>query len=486
MSIVSCASCGAQYNAAGYQPGVQFQCTGCGAMVTVGKAAGGKAAGPKRATGAVSRGRPAGPARAGQGGAERERPMGPPAKKGMGAGAIVGIIVGVVVVAIVALIAVFASKPSPQEDAKAKLAAAAEAEEAKIAREDAERKANNDRLRKTMSACVAKGAAIETALRGGDWNGLKGMFDWQTYSLFVKEQRIDKDPAHAGNPFHTTGKWEQVDGKVKWVNQAPHGADTAQIAVMEYMERAYAGSPAVTLDRVAADNEKSGFGGAPWGDEAQKLKVGGKHIVGKILNVTVQGAGDKPKEFWVGAECGSDDVRIIYWHDASAKKRLSDEYIKANKKPVDDRSLMNDDRDPMVEPGTEEPGTEDPPAVELPAAAKTGAKPTDAALVNILNAMIRGDKLTEAQKSTIVGSKKAEKKAMLGGLIDALLDAHNQGKRREKAMISNALLAVWGNFARSEGFLDEEVTYDVEGRSQSDNDEAIRRWCLIYNKYDSY
>ncbi len=34
-NIVTCGSCGAQYDATGYQPGVQFACTNCGTLVTV-------------------------------------------------------------------------------------------------------------------------------------------------------------------------------------------------------------------------------------------------------------------------------------------------------------------------------------------------------------------------------------------------------------------------------------------------------------------
>ena len=39
-NIVTCGSCGAQYDATGYQPGVQFACTNCGTLVTVAAAPG--------------------------------------------------------------------------------------------------------------------------------------------------------------------------------------------------------------------------------------------------------------------------------------------------------------------------------------------------------------------------------------------------------------------------------------------------------------
>lgn len=487
MSIVSCASCGMQFNAAGYQPGVQFQCTQCGAMVTVGAKAGPAPAGrpgAKRATGMQKRGPAGAGPRAARGGPAAPQGQDQPAygaapvSKKSNAGLFVGLGVGVVVVGIIVALVVMGSKPSPQENQKAASDKAFQEQKDLAAKRDAETQAKNDAVNRTMKAAMERGTSIESALRNSDKAALEGMFDWTAYAAYLSDL-ASKDPKFlASGPLFSSGQWVMDGPTPKWEGKAVHGPESLKAAVMGYIEKFLFGSPQVTWIKAAAeDAQKGGFSG---------VKINGRDYLGKFISVDVKGAG-KTKEFWVGSTLGDDGVKIINFVDKSALSALQQEFAKANRKSVDDRNPMRDDRDIPV-PGTDTPGegdTDDPPPAEenLPAMAKTGAQPKEPALVNVVNSLKDGNKLKAAQKTTITTSKSDEKKAMLGALIDALIDAHNAGKRREKGTISAALFEVWGNFARDKGYGPDNVTYDIEGRSQSDGDEVIRRWILIYNDY---
>lgn len=485
MSIVSCASCGMQFNAAGYDPGVQFQCTQCGAMVTVaakgGKAAPGGRPGAKRATGMQKRGPAPAGARAARGGPAQQQGQEQPAygqpytSKKSNAGLFVALGVGVVVVGIIIAVVVMGSKPSPQENQKAASDKAFEEQKAAAAKRDAEQTAKNDALKRTLNAAMDRGGSIESALRGSDKAALEGMFDWTSYAAYLSDLAA-KDPKFlASGPLFSSGQWVMDGPTPKWEGKAVHGPESLKTAVMTYIENHLFGSPEVKFEKGRSETLEGGFA---------NHKVNGVDYIGKKIFIEVRGAG-KTKEFWVGAPLGEDTVKILNFRDPSALNTLQQVYAKANRKPVDDRDPHRDDRDI---PGKVEPRdpdwVEDPPAnEELPAMAKTGAQPKDPALVNVVNALKDGNKLKPAQKTTITTGKSDDKKATLGALIDALIEAHNSGKRREKGTISHALFEVWGNFARDKGYKESDVTYDIEGRSQSDGDEVIRRWIKVYNDY---
>ncbi|MBK9974244.1 MAG: hypothetical protein IPP14_05675 [Planctomycetes bacterium] len=510
MSIVSCGSCGMQFNAAGYEPGVQFQCTQCGAMVTVGApAAPARGPGGKKPTGVQRKGlagpargaapaRAAGPAR-GPGPRHAGSPaqvMGQGQQQGGPAGyapkknnalLFVGLGVGGVVVAIIIAVVVMATGPSPED--KGKAAAQTKFDQAKADQEkrDAEVREKNDAVKRTLTASMDRGTAIESALKNGDKATLEGMFDWTVYAAYVSDLAKGEEASKflASGPMFSTGEWEKsAEGKYtgKWLGKAPHGPESLKSVVMGYIEKHLFGSPDIKWDKAKSEILESGF---------SKLIINGKEYMGKKIFVEVRGAG-KTKEFWVGAVMGDDAVKVINFRDPSALTTLQQEVGKSNRTTTDDRNPIRDDRDPTVKdpndpgPGPDEPEGPDQPLVEdLPAVAKTNAMPNDAALVNVVKYLSNGDKLKPAQKQTITTSKAEEKKAMLGALIDALIDAHKGGKRREKAMISDALFAVWGNFARNEGYAEDDMVYAVEGNSQSDSEDPIKRWIAVYNKYPS-
>lgn len=486
MSIVSCGSCGMQFNAAGYEPGVQFQCTQCGGMVTVGAAAPAGRPGAKRATGVQKRG-PGGPramggpaqGRQAQGGQQQQQPYAPAKKSSTGM--IIGVIVGVAVVGILIAVVVMSSGPSPQQAVQEKTKSAVDTQKEVIAKKDAETAAKNDGIKRTIKAAMDRGPTIESALRNSDKAALEGMFDWTTYAAYLGDlsRGADGPKYMASGPLFSSGEWYMDGPTPKWKGKAVHGPESLKAEVMGYIEKHLFGSPEVLWQRAATEDEKKGGFGA--------LKINGREYLGKFIFVEMKGTG-KTKEFWVGAPVGDEAVKIINFVDKSAITTLQQEYAKANRPVVDDRNPIRDDRlppDEPTEPEGDDPVDDGPKAEDLPAVAKTGAMPTDAPLVNILNQLKDGNKLKEAQKKTITTSKAEEKKAMLGALTDALIDAHNSGKRREKAMISDALFQVWGNFARNEGYDSPDMVYAVEGAQQSDSDEPIKRWILVYNKYPS-
>jgi len=492
MSIVSCGSCGMQFNAAGYDPGVQFQCTQCGAMVTVGAVAAAPAPvgrpGAKRATGVQRRG-PAGP-RAARGGppaggqdAGYQQAYAP--KKNNSA-MFLGIGGGVVVIGIIIAIVVMSSKPSPQESQQSSADKAFETQKEVQAKRDAEVKAKNDALKTTLNAALERGPAIETALRNSDKAALEAMFDWTNYAGYLGD--LAKGPEGSkflgSGPMFSTGEWEKTaEGKMtgKWTGATVHGPESLKTAVMGYIEEFLFGSPEVKFDKARSETLEGGF---------SNLKINGRDYLGKKIFIEVKGAG-KIKEFWVGAPMGDDAVKIINFKDPSALTALQQKAGKANRVVTDDRNPIRDDRDPMgddpkdpKDPGEEDGPIEDGPAEEeLPAMAKTGGSPKEPALINIVNQLKDGNKLKEAQKKTIKDAKAEDRKAMMGALIDALIDAHQSGKRREKGMISHALYETWSNFAGAQGYSLDDATYDIEGRSQSDSDDVIRRWIKVYNEY---
>jgi hypothetical protein len=248
---------------------------------------------------------------------------------------------------------------------------------------------------------------------------------------------------------------------------------------MGYIEEFLFGAPEIKFDKPRSETLEGGFA---------KLVINGREYMGKKVFIDIKGGG-KIKEFWVGAVEGDDAVKIINFRDPSALTALQQKAGKANRAATtDDRSHMReDDRSHLREDDRPKPGENDEPGetpeVELPPLAKTGARVVDAAVTNVINQLKDGNSLKEAQKRTLINAKAEERKAAMGALVDALIDAHQGGKRREKATISAAMFEVWANFARNEGFSKADMVYDFEGRTQSAEDDVIRRWILVYNKY---
>jgi hypothetical protein len=499
MSIVSCGSCGMQYNAAGYKPGVQFKCTQCGAMVVV--------AGAARGTGRM----PGGPRRAAGGpvggpGPYATNPYGPPQRKS-NVGAMIGIGGGVAVaIGLIIVVIVASSGPSPAELQQQKITAENEERRKRTAAEDEKKRQKNALMTTTYDAALTLGNRIEELTRENNRPALEALFDWDAYAAY-NAGLAAKDKQYLVTPLFSTGKYDWVDSErkdpatgemkkeplLKWQVQSLHTSTTLRTAVMDYIEKFCFNSPEVMWDRANTAKDTGSFGG---------MVAGGRTYMGKKIYLRIKGTG-KVKEFWVGAPEGDANVRVINFVDESATSNVVNEIIKVEKKsgtssdggPGDDRGLGGgfDERkkreggDTRRDPEAGEPGKEAPRGeqeIELPPLAKTNAKPTDARLENVLRSLVGGAHLAPAQRTTVVSSPVAERKAMLGALIDALIDAHKAGKRLEKHSLSAALYDLWKNHANHVGTWQEsDMTYEADGNKQSNSEDPIKRWLKVYAEY---
>ncbi|MCB9935438.1 MAG: hypothetical protein H6840_07075 [Planctomycetes bacterium] len=491
-----------EYDGSGLQAGVQFQCTQCGSMVQVGAPAprgkpGGKrpAGGPRAAGGPAPRGSTRGPAR-GRPGAAGASPMaqmqnsqqqqpgyGPPPRSGSNAGVIVGVIVGVVVLILVVVAVVMGSKPAPEEIVKQKQQDEIKQRKEEMAKKDADVAKENELKLAPINAAMQAAPGIESALRNGDAAALEGMFDWNVYASY----NATWIAANWGGAWDykeaallCVGDWEKdADGAPtgKFIGQAAHGSDGLRQRVMEYIKDFYFGAEDIRWEK-ARTEAHAGF----------TVTVGSTTYLTKPIFISFKGGGVE-KEFWLGAPKGSTDVRIVNFIDKGAFTKLQEKEAPRQRK--DDRGLMRDpvkERDPGA--GTNknpDPGMEDPPAdpdSNLPNVAKTGAMPTDAALVNCIKELQKdGGKLNAARVSQVKGEpNKKEKKAAMGAMLDLLIDAVNGKDRSAKNNIS---LALWEcfQFLVYKEWTKEDMVYTIGFDGQSETDTIVRRWIQLYNDY---
>lgn len=507
MSTITCGSCGMQYDGSGLQAGVQFQCTQCGAMVQVGggakrptgvqrktpgkgpagKAAGPRAAGPRAAGGPPQR-RGAQPVmgQPGHDPNQQQSPYAAPRKKG-NAGLFVGLGVGLVVLVLIVVVVISAGGPSPQDMQAAAKEDEKKKKEEEYARRDAETKKKNDEVLKSMEASRAMAGKIESALRGGDTAGLAAMFDWNTYALYNGDLVKGKAEFMNTSPLIVDGDWEKLEtGKYsgKYIGRAVRGPDSLKTRVIDFIANYYVGAE-ITMDEERTKHEKSAF----------SITVGSNDYLGVKVFVDVKNRG-KLKEFWVGAPRGSDQAKIINFVDPGSLKTLQEKEAKNERDPrIDDRDPTNPDRDPTNpdrdpsnpdrDPENPDNPTENDPDADLPAVAKTGANPTDPALVNAISELKR-NALNEARKDTVrKHTSKAEKKATMGAMIDVLIDAVKNGDRNLKHNASKALHDIWKSFTAAD-WQREDLVYDLEfGGDQSASEMIVRRWLWTYNNYST-
>lgn len=505
MKTISCTSCGMQYDGTGLQAGVQFKCTQCGSMVLVGggraPAAPGKGRGGARPAGpqaAASRGpqpaargkagMPRGPRAAAGPGNQQERQVYAAPKKG-NAGVFVGVGVGVVVVGLIIAIVVFSSKPSPEQQQQSAIKDAAAQRKEELAKKDQETEQKNAQLMKTIKAAEDMAPTIESALRNGDDKVLSGLFDWTIYALYNKTLwDADEEKLKAGSdkglfrnsPLIATGTWfKGADGRYsgKYEAVAVHGPDSLRDRVMGYLSDFVFRAPELTMDREKTFGalEKTGLA----------IEIAGTKYIGRKVYINFKGDGGTAKEFWVGCPEGSDSVRIINYFDKGASKKIAEKEAKNPKS--DDRDPSRDpSRDPARDPNTpaDPDNPEQPMEQELPALVKTNAMPTVPALENIISEIKRGQFPNEARKKSISSeSNRAEKKAMLGALVDLLIDAHKSDDRNTKVRVSELLMSQYGA-RKYENWKDEDLVFSLSfGVDQAGGERICARWLLLYNEY---
>lgn len=503
MSTITCNSCGMQYDGSGLQPGVQFQCTQCGAMVAVGAAAPPPAAarGPARPRGGPPGRAPArGPAGRGpaKGPGRGPRPMaggpqqqmqdqqqgyGPPPKSGGNAGLFVGIGVGAVVLILIIVAVVASGGPSPQDAEKQRREEQEQKRREQIAKQDEETRKANEAILKPKEAAMAQAGDVFNAVKNEDAATLEAMFDWKAYAAY--NQTLIDDPEkgkdYLNSPLLAVGSWEK-DGSGKYtgmfIGEVAHGPDSLKTRVMNYLKEFVFGAEELEWEKGKTESEAGDF----------SLELNGTKYYGKRVFFTYKGAG-KTKELWLVAPVGSDQVRIINYVDNSSIKNLQSLEAK-NERTGDQRDPYNPDRDPRNpdrDPPKDPDNPEDPPVdpdANLPQVAKTGAMPTEPALRNAVDELKRGGDLNSARTRAVEGeSSKQQKKATMGAFIDLLIDAYNGNDRTMKLRISSALWEIWRPFVPQDWGKDDMVyTLDNFG-SQSSLDLHIRRWLEVYNSY---
>jgi DNA-directed RNA polymerase subunit RPC12/RpoP len=484
MSTVTCSSCGMEYDGTGLQAGVQFQCTQCGSMVVVGAPATAgikrNAARPRAAGGPPKRG----PARAGAGRAapmaagqpqEDERPGygAPPAKKN-NAPVIIGVVMGVAVVVVMIVVIVLSGGPDPAEQEAAFREEKKKKQKEDAAAKDAQTKADNELVKKPMDAAIAQAPSIETLLLNQDAKAIENLFDWNVYAGY-NQTLIEKTPDFMNTPLIGVGTWEKEGDRYtgRFLGKVGHGPDSLRERVMAYIQAYIFGATELKWDRAKTDAEAGGF----------TIEVSGKKYIGKKVFIDYRGGG-KTKEFWLGAEKGTDNVRLLNFVDLNSLKNLVTDEAKNER--TDDRNFMRDpdNRDPSRDPEDEDP--EDAPSDsdgDLPKNAKTGAMPTAAACLNAYEDLKRGTKLNAARiKAVETEPKKSEKKATMGAFIDLLIDAVKANDRAGKNRISSALWGIWQPFVPQDWGQDDMV-YNIDFDGQSDADTTVRRWIEVYNSY---
>ena len=500
MSTITCNSCGMQYDGSGLQPGVQFQCTQCGAMVAVAAAAPPPAAarGPARprggppgrapARGPAGRGPARGPARGpkpmagGMQGQDQQpqMPYGP--KKSSNAGLFVGIGVGAVVLVLIIVAVIASGGPSPEDLQRQKTEEAAQQRKEAAAKRDEETRKANEAITKPTEASMAQAPAVIAALQNEDAGTLEALFDWQVYSAYNQTlvELPDKGKDYLNSPLISVGTWEkESSGKYTgiFLGEVPHGAESLKTRVMDYLKQFVFGAPELEWDRAKTESDNAG---------SFSLTVNNTKYIGKRVFFSYKGAG-KTKELWLGAPEGTDQVRLLNYVDTSAAKNLQTLEAKNERVADDNRDPYNPDRDP-TNPDRDPPADPDnPPAdpdASLPEIAKTGSMPTEPALRNAIEELKRGGDLNVARVNTIKGeTSKQQKKDTMGAMIDLLIEAQSSNDRTMKLRISSSLWDIWSPFVPQDWGKDEMVyTLDNFG-AQSSLDLPVRRWLDVYNAY---
>ncbi|MCA8946685.1 MAG: hypothetical protein KDB29_10700, partial [Planctomycetes bacterium] len=289
----------------------------------------------------------------------------------------------------------------------------------------------------------------------------------------------DKGSSFLNHPLFSVGDWEKgEDGRYTggFNGNAPHGPDSLKQRVMGYIKQYFFGAAELKWDKAKTESEKGGFA----------VEIAGTKYLGKKIFIDYKGGG-KTKEFWFGAPKGSADVRILNFVDLGSMKALAEIEAK-NEKRTDNRDFTRDpDRrdpnnpDPM-------PGEDDPPAdpdANLPPNAKTGAMPTEPALINAVNDLKRDGTLNIARtKAVTTEPSKVEKKATMGAFIDLLIDAVSSNDRSAKAGISGKLWDIWHGYCTADRTKDDMV-YTIGFDGQSSTDMIVRRWLEVYNAYST-
>lgn len=507
-ATITCGSCGMQYDGTGMKSGVQFKCTQCGNMVVVG-GAGGKPMG--KPMGKATRG-PGGPARAarpgmrgpaGPAGEPGQQPYGAPIPKKNNSMMVFGIIGGVVVVGMIALIVVMTTgQASSQRAAKEADEQRAKEEKEKQLKANEKVKADGEERRKTIDAGTQGGERIASLLTSGDLNALGAMFDWDVVQKdFVQQlEKQSKDtPKKAdgtddldkngkvkasayekflNDPVFCEGEWEKrEDGSPSglYKGKMPRGSDGLRQRMMEYIEKMYAKANA-TMD--TASMEKASVKG----NDRFSMTIDGKLYMGRVCMIKSAAAG-KLLNFFVGAQQGDTNVRILRFDDPQRMENLKQMEAKFQRKeqPQGADQFTNPDREKPKEGPGEEPGEEGPAEADLPEAKKTSAQcPQD--LVNLFRDLRDGKEITNPQIRTLQDQSrtKADRKAFIGALLDVLIDKFKEGKRFECANISKALFAVWGGAC---GYPEKDCTYPADGNFDASNDYPLRVWYDFYNRY---
>lgn len=407
---------------------------------------------------------------------DQQQGYGPPQKSGGNAGLFVGIGVGAVVLILIIVAVVASGGPTPQDLEKQKMEDASAKRKEDAARRDEETRKANEQISIPTDAAMAQAADVFGALKGEDAATLEAMFDWKTYAAY-NQTLIDGNADFLNSPLLGVGTWEQDStGKYtgKFIGEVPHGPDTLKTRVMNYLKEFIFGAEDLEWERAKTESaEAGGF----------SLVLNGTKYIGKRVFFTYKGAG-KTKELWLGAPAGTKDVRILNYVDNSSIKNLQTIEAK-NERSADPRDPYNPDRDPR-NPDRDPSDPEDPPAdpdANLPEVAKTGAMPTEPALVNAVKDLERGNDLNSARTRAVESeSSKAEKKATMGAMIDLLIDAQKGSDRTKKLRISGALWEIWRPFVPQDWGKDEMVyTQNFDGQDTSDL--PIRRWLEVYGTY---
>lgn len=498
MSIIACPSCGKKYDGSGMQAGVKFQCTDCGAIVQVGggprPAAPGKRAAGRAPTRKVpgrgpagGGGRPTPGGRPMPGGMPQQRPGFAPPQKSSNTGLYVGLGVGAAMLLLIVVVVAVSSGGSSEEDAAARAEREAQEREAEIERRREETTQRNEEFLTTYNACLDTGSTIESALRDEDASALSSMFDWDKYATYNHQTMGANQELYANDKmavFYGDGEWEKNEedrytGKYTW--SETRDAGSLQETVTDYFKEYVFGAPSIRWVQDKSKLDDSRFG----------IPIDGTRFVGHRMFYDVDGTSI---EFWVGAERGSTNVKILNFVDKSAFMTLQQVVMDQNPAETDDRQRdpYNPDRDPgdtsrdPRNPDLEGDDRESSSGADngIPELGKTGRMPSEAALVNAVNEVSGGlnqRRLQNVREEPSVD----EKHATMGAFIDKLIDAHNENDRRAKFEISSALYKIW------DGMIDgkwsrEELVYDQGGvgsAGQSTSNMPIRRWLSLYEEY---
>ena len=409
---------------------------------------------------------------------DQQQGYGPPPKSGSNAGLFVGIGVGVVVLILIIVAVVASGGPTPQDVQMEKQKQAADERKERAEKLAEETRKENEAIQKPIDASLEQATAVFAALQNEDAATLEALFDWNLYAEYNKSL-VNENADHLNSPLVAQGEWEKdSSGKYtgKFMGQAAHTPDSLKQRVMGYIKEFMFGAEGLEWERAKTEHEDGGF----------TLTIGGTKYLGKKVFITYKGAG-KSKTFSLGAPKGSDQVRLLHYHDGSSIKNLQTTEAKNPKGTAGQGDPRNPDRDPRNpdrDPEDPDNPPEDPDA-SLPEIAKTGSMPNEPALVNAVKDLERGDSLNQARVRAVKAEpSKPEKKAAMGAMIDLLIDAQASNDRTMKLRVSSALWDIWNPFVPSNLWSKSDMVYELDNfGTQSSLDTPVRRWLDIYNNY---